>query len=247
MPDENIQAFLLFLSPEEKKKAQDYVAKRLGMLDAESLQSLGCLMAHAKKSMGLVETGRARLKGAPNPYAKVMGRLYDEALVGYAQLLQQCNRAYMAKERELKNIQRAQAASSTGRTEVVPLEEQPLSDDLRVLLLEPTEGEEAAALDYIQKRVQEMEFIDLILFRDVTHRLLTWWESTQGQTEGLMLNQFGEIGSVDGRRMRREKYEDMQRKVLNPFKSWFQNLNTVCLKKRKERGEAVASGGIKKA
>lgn len=243
MPDENMQAFLLFLSPEEKKKAQEYVAQRLHLLDVEGLHALGRMMAATKRVMGVVETGRARFKGASNAYAKVMGRVYDEALIGYAQLLQQSNRTYAAKERELKDIQRARAAGSTGETEVSGLEEE-LPEELRALLLKPTEGEEAAALDHIQKRVQEMPFEDLTFLRDSTQQLLTWWESAQGQTEGLRLSQFGEVGSVKGRRVIRQRYEEMQQGVLNPFKAWFQNLNIFYMKKRKEYAEAFASGSV---
>ncbi|GEM_PF-1438458 len=243
MPDENMQAFLLFLSPEEKKKAQEYVAQRLHLLDVEGLHALGRMMAATKRVMGVVETGRARFKGASNAYAKVMGRVYDEALIGYAQLLQQSNRTYAAKERELKDIQRARAAGSTGETEVSSLEEE-LPEELRALLLKPTEGEEAAALDHIQKRVQEMPFEDLTFLRDSTQQLLTWWESAQGQTEGLRLSQFGEVGSVKGRRVIRQRYEEMQQGVLNPFKAWFQNLNIFYMKKRKEYAEAYASGSV---
>ncbi len=244
MPDENMQAFLLFLSPEEKKRAQEYVARRLHLLDVEGLHALGRLMTATKRVMGVVETGRARFKGAPNAYAKVMGRVYDEALIGYAQVLQQSNRTYAAKERELKDIQRARASGSTGETDVARMEEQQLPDELRALLLRPTEGEEAVALDHIQKQVQEMPFEDLTFFRDSTQRLLTWWESAQGQTEGLRLSQFGEVGSVKGRRVIRQKYEEMQQGVLNPFKAWFQNLNLFYMKKRKEYAEAFASGSI---
>lgn len=243
MPDENMQAFLLFLSPEEKKKAQEYVAQRLHLLDVEGLHALGRMMAATKRVMGVVETGRARFKGASNAYAKVMGRVYDEALIGYAQLLQQSNRTYAAKERELKDIQRARAAGSTGETEVSGLEEE-LPEELRALLLKPTEGEEAAALDHIQKRVQEMPFEDLTFLRDSTQQLLTWWESAQGQTDGLRLSQFGEVGSVKGRRVIRQRYEEMQQGVLNPFKAWFQSLNTFYMKKRKEYAEAFASGSV---
>lgn len=171
MPDEKVQTFLLFLTSEEKKRAQEHIAQRLRMLDAENLQSIDHLMASTKKSIGPVQTGRAGFERASNRYAEVMRRLYDEALIGFAQLLQQCNRAYTAKEREMKSIQRAQVASSTGQTEAVPLEEQSLSDGLRSLLLKPTADEETAALDYIQKRVQEMEVADLAICRDVTQRL----------------------------------------------------------------------------
>ena len=245
MPDENIQGFLLFLSPEERKKAQEYMTQRLNLLDPESLHAIGGLMAVTKRSMGLIETGRARFKGAPNTYAKVMGRLYDEALIGYAQLLQQCNRAFAAKERELKDIQRGKAASAAAKKEDLSrLEEQSMPDELRGLLLRPSEDEVASALDHIQKRVQEMEMEDLSFLRDSTQRLLTWWESPQGQTEGLMVSQFGEIGSVQGRRVIRQKYEEMQQEVLSPFKAWFQNLNTLYMRKRKAYAEAAASGGI---
>ncbi|MSS70840.1 MAG: hypothetical protein EXS64_05055 [Candidatus Latescibacteria bacterium] len=243
MPEEDMPAFLLFLKPEEKKRAQEYVARRLNLLDVESLHALGRMMMATKRVMGLVETGRARFKGAPNAYAKIMGRLYDEALIGYAQVLQQCNRTYAAKERELKDIQRARVANSTGQTDAAQ-EEQLLPEELRALLLKPTEPEAAAALEHIQKRVQEMPFENMAFLRDATQRLLTWWESTQGQSDGLMLNQFGEVGSVKGRRMIRKRYEEMQQEVLNPFKSWFQNLNTFYMRKRKEYAEAAALGGI---
>lgn len=243
MPEENIQAFLLFLSPEEKKRAQEYVARRLQLLDVESLHALGRLIAATKRVMGVVETGRARFKGATNAYAKVMGRVYDEALIGYAQFLQQSNRTYAAKERELKDMQRARAATSTGETDASRMEDH-LPEELRALLLKPTEGEEEEALDHIQKRIQEMPFEDLTFLRDATQRLLTWWESAQGQTEGLRLSQFGEVGSVQGRRAIRQKYEQMQQGVLTPFKAWFQSLNIFYMKKRKEYAEAFASGSL---
>ena len=246
MADENMQAFLLFLNPEEKKRAQEYVTQRLNLLDVEALHALGRLVGATKKVMGLVETGRARFKGAPNAYAKIMGRLYDESLIGYAQVLQQCNRTYAAKERELRDLQRARAAGATGHTDAPQVEEQLLSDELQMLLLKPTEEEEAAALEHLEKRVQEMPFENLAFLRDATQRLLTWWESTQGQSDGLMLNQFGEVGSVKGRRMIRQRYEEMQQEVLNPFKTWFQNMNTFYMRKRKEYAEAAARGGIER-
>jgi hypothetical protein len=49
---------------------------------------------------------------------------------------------------------------------------------------------------------------------------------------------------VRGRRTIRQKYEEMQQGVLNPFKAWFQGLNIFYMKKRKEYAEAFASGSI---
>jgi transcriptional regulator with XRE-family HTH domain len=246
MPEENIQAFLLFLNPEDRKKAQEYIAKRLGVLDPEELPLLGRLITDTKRTMSQVEAGRARFRGVANAYAKVVGRLYDESLVGFAQLLQVCNRTYASKERELKSLKRAEVASQDGRTEVAPLEERMSPEERQILLLEPTEEEEAAALDFIDKRVQAMEIPDLMAFREAIQRLITWWESAQGQMEGLMLSQFGHIHTVQGRRVIREKYEEMQQRVLNPFKTWFQTLNSVVLRKRKEAAERASLGDTRR-
>ncbi len=245
MPEDNIQAFLLFLSSEEKKKAQDYISQRLNGVEVDNLEALTCLIIDAKRAMSQVEAGRARFKGAANNYAKIMARLYDEAMMGYAQLLQASNRAQTAKEREQKNAQRAGLASLSAG-ESAGIEGQLSYEERKEFLLEPNEEEEADALAFIQERIQEIEFNQLSFFRDTTQQLLTWWDSTQGQTEGLMLDQFGSINTVQGRRVIRERHEEMKQKTLNPFKTWFQNLNTMYLKKRKEEAEKAMIGAPKR-
>lgn len=243
--DNNIQAFLLFLSSEEKKKAQDFISQRLGAMGAEDLEAITCLILDARKAMSQVEAGRARFRGATNNYAKIMARLYDESLVGFAQLLQWSNRAQTAKEREAKNAQRSGFASEAAEARS-SLEGQLSCEDRRAFLLEPTEEEENDALAFIQQRVQEIEFNELSVFRDSTQQLLTWWDSTQGQMEGLMLDQFGSINSVQGRRIIRERHEEMKQQTLNPFKAWFQNLNTLYLRKRKEEADRAMAGAPKR-
>ena len=245
MPEDNIQAFLLFLSSEEKKKAQDYISQRLNGVGVEEMEALTCLILDAKRAMGQVEAGRARFRGAANNYAKIMARLYDEALVGYAQLLQATNRAQTAKEREQKNAQRAGFASQSAM-ESAGTEGQLSYEERRAFLLEPNEEEEADALAFIQQRIQEIEFNHLSVFRDTTQQLLTWWDSAQGQTEGLMLDQFGSINTVQGRRIIRDRHEEMKQKTLNPFKTWFQNLNAMYLRKRKEEADKAMIGAPKR-
>ena len=236
MEDDKIPNFLLPISPEEKKKAKEYVSNRLRLVDDDRLESLQKMLSSARGSLKLVQSGRAVFENASNRYAEVMKTIYDEAIVGFAQLIQDSNRAYSAKSRELKEKRRekaAQEASESGTT----TEESDIPEGCEALLLNVTKDETDAAGDYIQERIDEMEFKDLDRFRGATHKLLTWWESLQGQTEGLLLNQYGETGSVKGRVAIRNKKDELQQQVLNPFKSWFQSLNVFYLKKKKQEYE----------
>ena len=236
MEDDKIPNFLLPLSPEEKKKAKEYVSNRLRLVDDERLESLQKMLSSARGSLKLVKSGRAVFENASNRYAEVMKTIYDEAIVGFAQLIQDSNRAYSAKSRELKEKRRAKAAQEAGESGTTT-EESDIPEGCEALLLNVTKDEIDAAEDYIQKRIDEMEFQDLDRFRGATHKLLTWWESLQGQTEGLLLNQYGETGSAKGRVAIRNKKDELQQQVLNPFKSWFQSLNVFYLKKKKQEYE----------
>ena len=234
---------MLFLSPEEKKRALDYVTHKLQFLDAERFKDLGRLVADARNSLRLVQAGRSRFEHASNPYAEIMKRLYDEALVGYAQLIQQTNRAYSAKERQWKDLQRGQGEVRPEDAKPAEQQEKELPDDLKALLLDPSMEELEAASDYLDKRVEAMDFEDLTAFREATQKLLIWWESPQGQTDGLMLNLLGDIGTPKGRLAMRAKIERVQQEVTNPTKTWLQGMNVTYSKKKREHAEKAANEG----
>ncbi len=220
-----LENMLLILSSEEQKEAEAYIPDRLRSLDVRRIPDLQTLAKNARQEIVRVNAVKERLKVKSDRSAKVMIKVSDSALSGLANLIAECNRASTSKQRELKEMQRAANKGSDGESLEVEG------------ILRPSPEEEASAARYINEKIMELSLADLGSFRDACQGLLTWWDSERGQVEDLVLNQFGDVNRGEGRLAIRQKREELQKEILNPFKAFFKELNLHYHKLGKEGPE----------
>ena len=225
---------LLILSPEEREAAQAYIAKRLRTLDGDQAAQVQELIQCTKSQVHRLQADRERLRSGTTTAAQIMQKLTGAALSGLLNLVAECNRAAHAASGG------GGGAPATEETEGAAEQEADgeVDEELALFLLNGTPDEEEHAAAHIKERMDNLGLKELELFRDACRELLTWWESERGQSEGLHVEQFGDAQSANGRVAIRQKREELRQQVLNPFKRFYQDVNTRFQRSNRERGAA---------
>ena len=229
-------SILLVLTPEERNAAQTFVTRRLQAVDFAQLPQLPALVAALVNQIRHVQKGKDRFRGSSDRAGQIMAKLHDSALSGLAELLSECKRVIAAKTRELKEMKREQTDQKSG--EGANGEAVESAAEVDAFLVPCPEEEEEQALGYIRDQVQKMHPSDIDKFRVACNELITWWDSEPGQMNGLMVNQFGDPRSPQGRLSIRQKREELRKTVFGPFKALFQELTVQYMKARQEAGKA---------
>ncbi len=229
---------LLILTPEEQQAVQDFIGRRLQTLDPDLLTHLQALTQIARQQIQRLQIGRNQYSSSSSRSAQIMAKLHDATVSGLSRLITEGQRTASAKARELKAREEASRQSSGEEADGEGAEGQ--DQKLDDLLLPCTPEEEGYASSYIEEQVTGLRLPELKLFRDACHDLLTWWESERGQMDSLHFNQFGDINSAKGRVSIRQKREELRQEIFNPFKAFFQELNT-----RYQRTSREAASGAR--
>ena len=223
---------LLTLTPEEREDAREFIERRLSTLEVTQLPQLQDLVRTAKQQIRFIQSGKDRYQTASSRFGKVMAKLYDFALSGLTHLITEGNRTVTAKQRDLKEMQRAHAAGKDQEESDAEGEER--IGEIEAFHHPCSAEEEEHALNYIKERVQELRISDLRHFRDASNEIIIWWDSERGQKESLLLYQHGNTNTNIGRMEIREKRDEMRQEVLNPFKAFFQEVNILYQKRNQE-------------
>ena len=216
---------LLILKPEEKEAAQKFIERRLRTLDAAQLTQLQILSNAARQQIRRLQAGKERYRAVPNRAGQVMVKLYDSALSGLIRLVAECSRTTAAKQREQREKQQVRAAQQEDPEGIDAKGEGP-DEETADFLLPCSAEEEAHALDFIREKAKKIDVSDLGRFRDAYQELVTWWESEKGQTDGLLVGQYGDVTSSKGRLSIRQKRESFRIEIFNPLKSLFQEIHS---------------------
>jgi len=214
------QELLLILSNEERDEAEEFMQRRLKLLDAEAVTELE-LLGNSARTV-LEATRETALKFDPTSRAgKVLQRIYANAQEGLAHLIRECNLAASQKQRE--------GPASDGDEDV-----EDADADLGKLRIEIDEEDEEYAWSVIESSIAEMETPRLRELRDATEELLGWWQTEQGMHESLHINQWGDVNTANGRMAIRKVREEHQQQEIGPFGAFFQTVNLIYQKKNQE-------------
>ncbi len=220
----NPQELLLILSQEEREAAEDFLRRRLKFLGPDKVPDIEKLAGSARSSLEQVRETRNRLNPSSKA-GKLMTRIYDSALTGYALLVKECNLT-------VSNLQKAEPSEApdgdTKDGEVIA------GSPLGNLEIEASPEDEQRALDIVSSTLEELDLATTKTLRDACESLLKWWQSDQGQQASLHVNQYGDLNTANGRMAIRKARDDLQQDVLVPFRSFFQDVNLAYQKKNQE-------------
>lgn len=212
---------LLILSAEERTAAKNFIARRLKTLDKDQLPQLQVLSQLSKQIVRRTQIDKSQYARNPSRAGQLLVKLHDAALVDLQALI---------KDVEQTTYTLHQKSEKAGKTGQDAVEDQKAED----LVIMCDEEEVGHASDVLKERLEKLRVPELKIFRDSCQEVLRWWESERGQIESLHLDAFGDINSASGRLLIRQKREQMQKEVFNPFKAFFREMNTSYQRLSKE-------------
>ena len=89
---DNSEEILLILTQEERDAAEEFVQRRMKLLGPDRISDIQDLGSSARSSLEQIRDIRGRLN-LSSKAGKLLARIFDTALGGYAQLVQDCNLA----------------------------------------------------------------------------------------------------------------------------------------------------------
>lgn len=223
---------LLVLSAEERDAAQKFVQQRLKTLDSGSVDNVQSLIQMSRHQIRQLEKNKAVYARSFNRAGMIMVKLHDAALSGLNHLIQESSSAAVTIKQE--------TGAETGDSTPGSLPSDDEAKEIEAFLLPCALEDEEHATEYMKDKIQSIEIADLKRFRDASQELLSWWESERGQIDSLHLNQIGDINSPRGRLRIRQKRTEFQTDVINPFKTFFRDLNILYQRTSKEAEHQAA-------
>lgn len=211
---------LLSLTSEEKNETLKFVQRRLKTLNADHLPHIQQLVQMSKQYMRRLQMDKMQYVNSTNRPSQLMAKLHDAALVDFQNIIKNLEQTVYQINAK---IQKKQQGDTTE-----------IEQKIENLIVQCDEEEIKHARMFMNDKVSKLRLPELKIFRDSCQDLLTWWESERGQTEGLHLDQVGNVNSATGRLAIRQKRETFQKAVLNPFKGFFRDLNTLYQRMAKE-------------
>ena len=210
---------LLILSPEERDAAEEFVQRRLKLLDASSLPELEQIGKTARVALEQVGQDIDRLDSSSKT-GKLMIRIYQSAQQGLAHLIRSCGLA----------------ASQMKKEAPPPSEEATIDEeaDLDELIIEIDPEDEEYALSMIESSITDLDTARIRELRNATEELLTWWQTEGGMHESLHIDQWGDVNTSRGRMEIRKVREENQRSEIDPFRAFFQKINLISQKNTQE-------------
>lgn len=210
---------LLILSPEERDAAEEFVQRRLMLLDADSLPQLELIGKTARDTLEKVGHDIDRIDSSSKT-GKFLIRIYQSAQQGLAHLVRQCGltAAQMKKEAPIPSEEATSA--------------EPLDADK--LQIEIDSEDEEYALTVIDSAIADLDASKIRELRNATEELLTWWQTDGGMHQSLHIDQWGDVNTALGRRAIRSAREENQRSEVDPFRGFFQKINLIYQKKNQE-------------
>ena len=213
---------LLILTADEKKEARNFLKRRLKTLDAEQASQVQMLSQMARQITRRLQMSRSQYMRSNTRAGKLFTKLHDAALADLQSLIADMDQTTERLQQKAAPEQSAQGAKTEQDQKV---------DDLIVTC---DEDELAHAADMINGKLEELRLPELKSFRDACQEILTWWDSERGQVDSLHMDKVGNINSAAGRLAIRQKRDEFQKTVLNPFKAFFQDLNMSYQRAAKE-------------
>lgn len=213
------QDLLLILSSEERDAAEEFIQRRLKILDSDSMTDLEAVSTVARGVLDMVGKNSARLDPRSRT-GQMMAKIYRNAQEGLAHLIRECNLAISKKQKD------TDAAEGNNEGDEAP--------DLDGLMVEADSEDEEYALSMIESAISDMETAQIRELRDSTEELLTWWQTDGGMHDSLHINQWGDVNTANGRMAIRKIREEYQQEEIGPFRQFFQTVNLVYQKKNQE-------------
>lgn len=213
---------LLILSAEEREEAKRFIKRRFKTLDAEQLSQLQILSQLAKQIVRRTQIDKSQYARNASRAGKLLTKLHEAALVDLQAMLKDIDQsAYDLHQKAQKK-----ANAENGDADV----DQKAED----LLIQCDDEEIKHAAGLLKDRIEGLRVPELKIFRDSCQEILSWWESERGQIESLHLDQLGNINSASGRLAIRQKRDQLQRDIFNPFKTFFREINTTYQRSSKD-------------
>jgi hypothetical protein len=220
---------LLILSQEERDASEDYIRRRMKLLSSDKAVDLLEVGKSARSSLDLFRENRSRLDPS-SATGKLMTRIYDSALAGYAQLINECNLTASTLQKAAKAASDANSAAKddgeptdTGATRL-----------LGGLEIESTPEDEKNAQEIMAATLVDLDLLAIKTLRDACESLLKWWQSDHGQQESLHVNQYGDLQTATGRMAIRKARDDLHEETIVPFRGFFQEINLTYQRKNQE-------------
>jgi hypothetical protein len=217
---------LVIVNPQERQAAQGFIDDRLKALHVTELPRLQELVQVGRAHLNGLQRMKDKLGEGGGPAARVLTKLFDAAMTGTASVVSECNRAAAANVRLLKEMKRELAGQSEDGVPKQTDDGGPTNEEIDAFLIPCTDEEEAHALQELTDRAKALESGDLRRLRDACQELVSWWESEGGQGQSLLMNQYGNVNSSQGRIAIRGVRDDFQKEVFPHLRSFFRDLNT---------------------
>lgn len=215
---------LLILSAEERAEAKSFMARRLKTMNPDQLSELQILSQLSKQLVRRLQIDRGQYARNPSRAGKLLTKLHEAALAEMQTMIKDLDQTVYTLNQKAQKAAKIKAGGSEA------VMEQKAED----LLVTCDEEEVKHANGVLNDRIEQLRVPELKLFRDTCQEMLSWWESERGQIESLHLDQLGNINSASGRLAIRQKREQLQREIFNPFKTFFREINTTYQRSSKE-------------
>ncbi|MBT3603501.1 MAG: hypothetical protein HN521_10590 [Candidatus Latescibacteria bacterium] len=205
---------LLILSAEEREEAKRFIKRRFKILDPEQLSQLQILSQLTKQIVRRTQIDKGQYARNPSRAGKLLTKLQEAALVDMQAIIKDIDQSVY----ELH--QKAQKKANAENGAMVDSDQK--AEDL---LVKCDDEEVKHAAEVLKDRIESLRVPELKVFRDSCQEMLSWWESERGQIESLHLDELGNINSASGRLAIRQKRDQLQREIFNPFKTFFREIN----------------------
>ena len=219
---------LLILSAEERQETEKFITRCLKTLDPERVADLQSLTQLGKQQVRRLQLDKSHHARSTNRTSQLMAKLHDTALAGMNGLIKETNQAGINIQQKMLKKQKDKANGSESDAETQKLDE-------LILTVDPDEMRHAA--DFVQDKLADLRVPELKVFRDACQEMLTWWESDKGQIDSLHLDQHGNVNTAAGRLTIRQKRDELQKEIFNPFKTFFRELNITFQRAFKEASD----------
>ena len=218
------QELLLILSAEERDAAENFIRRKLNLLDADSLTELEGVEASGRAVLEQIRKNSSKIN-ARSRAGKMLTRIYSSALEGFENLIRECDRAISQKKKDIS-------------PKSVDEESNDLEPVLDKLMIEINSEDEEHAGSVIDTAIAEMDLVQMRELRDSAEELLAWWQTDSGLHESLHIDQWGDVNTAIGRMAIRKTRDEFQKEEILPFRSFFQIINVIYQKKNQETQRA---------
>jgi hypothetical protein len=207
---------LLILSADEREKSKSFMKRRFKTLDPELLSQLQILSQLTKQIVRRTQIDKSQSARNPSRAGKLLTKLHEAALIDLQTMIKDMDQSAYELDQKVQK----QANAKNGEQ----IDSEQKEEELLILC---SEEETKHAAGILKDKIENLRIPELKAFRDSCQVLLSWWESEGGQIESLHLGQLGNINSASGRLAIRQKRDQLQRAIFNPFKTFFREINTA--------------------